>query len=285
MSIYPMASGNAAVPLWDPTARSVPDALRRAVRALEGRSETLDDPAVRLPFDIAPIDAALGGGLARAALHEIVAASEPEVAAATGFALALAAGFAAAPDAGPASADRVPARAVLWIAEAMTQPESGAPYGPGLDAVGLSPEALVLVRAAHARDVLWAMEEGLRCRAIGAVLGEVRKPNAVDGVASRRLSLAATHEGRPALLLRAQPEIRPAAAATRWVVGGAPSRSVHAGPGPPAFAVRLARNRHGLLGDWTLEWNRVAHRFALAPAHPQPVAAQALDRPSPAAVA
>jgi protein ImuA len=260
--------------------RSVPDALRRAVRALEGRPETLDDPAGLLPFGIASIDAALGGGLPRAGLHEIVAASEPEAAAATGFALALAAGFAAA------GADAAPTpRAVLWVAEAMTQPESGAPYGPGFDAVGLLPEAVVLVRAAHARDVLWAMEEGLHCRAVGAVLGELRKPNAVDGVASRRLSLAATHERRPALLLRAQPEIRPAAAATRWVIGAAPSRSIHSSPGPPVFAVRLVRNRHGRLGAWNLEWNRAAHRFALAPAHPQPLAAEALDRPPPAAVA
>ena len=42
-----------------------------------------------LPLGIAPIDAALGGGLARGALHEIAAVSEAHLAAAAGFALGL----------------------------------------------------------------------------------------------------------------------------------------------------------------------------------------------------
>lgn len=250
-----------------------PEDLRRAVRRLEGRPEPLDEAAGLLPFGIAPIDQALGGGLARAALHEIAAASEAEAAAATGFALALA-GFSA------------PARAVLWVAEEMAHRESGAPYGPGLDEVGLAPEAVLVVAAAHPRDVLWAMEEALRCRAVGAVVGEIRKANAVDGVASRRLSLAAARHQRLALLLRARPETQPVAAATRWIVGAAPSpKRALSAVGPSAFAVRLVRNRHGRLGSWTLEWNRAEHRFELAPTHSQPVAAEIVDRPHSAAVA
>jgi protein ImuA len=249
------------------------DALRRAIRALEGRPETLDTAAGVLPFGIADIDRTLGGGLERAALHEIVAANETEAAAMTGFALALAGLLA-------------PTGAVLWIAEEMAQQESGILYGPGLDEIGLRPDAVLLVSAAHPRDVLWAIEEALRHRAIGAVVGEIRKENAVDRVASRRLSLAATQARRPALLLRARREIKPVAAATRWLVGAAPSAGEpQSGPGPPSFAVRLERNRHGRLGSWTLEWNRAEHCFALAPAHSQPMAEPAADRPNPAAVA
>jgi protein ImuA len=275
-----------AAPARPPPAAVFPVALRHAVRVLEGRRhETLDPAAGLRPFGITPLDEALGGGLAYAALHEIVAANETEAAAAAGFTLALAAGFAAASLAAagrPASASR----AVLWIAEEMSQHESGLPYGPGLDAVGLAPEALLLVRAAHPRDVLWAMEEALRCRAVGAVVGEIRKADGVDGVASRRLSLAATREQRPALLLRPRPEILPAAAATRWSIGAAPSAAQPgSGPGPPRFAVQLVRNRHGRFGSWILEWNRAEHRLAPAPALSQPVAAQPLDRPHSAAVA
>lgn len=252
--------------------------LRRAIRALEGRPETLEEAAGRLPLGLSAVDAALGGGLPRAALHEILASGESETASAAGFALALAACAAAG-------------RAVLWIAEDMTQRESGVPYGPGIEEMGLGADAVLLVTAAHPRDVLWAMEEALHCRAVGAVLGEIRKPDAVDDIASRRLSLAATHGRRPALLLRPQPAVRPAAAATRWIVGAAPSvavageKTAHGAPGPPTFAVHLVRNRQGRLGSWTLEWNRAEHRFALAPAHSQPLAAAPFDRPSPAAVA
>ena len=51
----------------------------------------LDGPAPPLALGIAAIDAALGGGLSRGALHEIAAAREADTAAATGFALGLAA--------------------------------------------------------------------------------------------------------------------------------------------------------------------------------------------------
>ncbi len=64
-------------------------ALRQAIRTLEGfSSEDGEGRAVTLGIPV--IDAALGGGLACGALHEIAAAREAEIAVATGFALALA---------------------------------------------------------------------------------------------------------------------------------------------------------------------------------------------------
>lgn len=226
--------------------------LRQRLRALEKPTGIGDGPGV-LPLGIAAVDAALGGGLARGALHEIVAASEAHLPAATGFALALAA--------------HAQAR-VVWIAEDMALAESGAPYGPGLDVFGLPPERLLAVNVAHARDLLWAMEETLRCRAVGAVIGEVRD-SAVITVALRRLSLAAAESGTLALLLRAAPADEASTAATRWIVGAAPNA---------CFAVELVRNRRGPFGVWILEWSDSDERFLLA-THAQPVAAPALDRP------
>src|SRR5262245_58643472 len=66
------------------------DRLREELRVAEATN--LGDGVAVLPLGIPAIDDALGGGLARGALHEIAAACEPEGAAATGFALALAAG-------------------------------------------------------------------------------------------------------------------------------------------------------------------------------------------------
>ena len=66
-----------------------------------------------VPFGIAAIDNALGGGLLRAALHEIAAACESATAAASGFALAVAARIGRP-------------RAVAWIAEDMGFIENGA---------------------------------------------------------------------------------------------------------------------------------------------------------------
>lgn len=225
--------------------------LRQQLRALEKPAGIEDDPGV-LPLGIAAIDDTLGGGLARGALHEIAAASEAHLPAATGFALGLAA----------------PARArVCWIAEDMALAESGAPYGPGLDAFGLAPERLLTVNVAHVRDLLWATEEALRCRAVGVAIGEWRH-GAIDMVALRRLSLAAAESGALALLLRAAPADDASAAATRWIVGAAPNGGL---------AAQLMRNRRGPTGSWILQWSDSDERFILA--HAQPVAAPALDRP------
>jgi protein ImuA len=157
---------------------------------------------------------------------------------------------------------------LVWIAEDMALAESGAPYGPGLDAFGLAPERLLTVAAAHTRDLLWAMEEALRCRAASAVIGELRH-SGIDMVAARRLSLAAAQSGALALLLRASPPREASAAATRWIVGAAPH---------DRFAVQLTRNRRGPLGAWTLQWSNDDERLVLA-THAQPVAAPAADRP------
>ena len=209
------------------------------------------------------------GGLARAALHEIAAARESAMAAATGFALAL--------------ASRIGnVRAVLWIAEDFGLSENGAPYGPGLDDLDLAPERLVTVAAAKSRDVLWAMEEALRCRAVGAVVGEVRTDR-LDLHASRRLSLAAGRRGAFAFLLRTAPGAEASAAVTRWVVDAAPSSVNAAGPGPPRLSVHLTRNRRGPVGSWVVEWNHVEQRFGLAASLPQPVADAAGNRPHRAA--
>ncbi|HXW25482.1 MAG TPA: DNA repair protein [Xanthobacteraceae bacterium] len=243
-------------------------ALKRAIRSIE--TDTDRDGRAAIPLGVSSIDEALGGGLACAAFHEIAAARESAMAAASGFALALAAG---AKD----------SRAVVWIAEDMGRIENGAPYGPGLDDFGLASERLVTVATAQSRDVLWAMEEALRCRAVGAVVGEIRNTDRVDLLASRRLSLAAGRSDACAFLLGTAPGTQPSAAATRWVVAAASSMASVAGPGPPRLSVHLTRNRRGPVGSWLLEFNRAERRFDLAPSLSQPVADAACDRPHRAA--
>jgi protein ImuA len=245
-------------------------ALRRAIVAIERKGAAFEDAPAQ-PFGIAPIDEVLGGGLPLGALHEIAAAAEPEIAAATGFALALA----------------VQRRrgAVLWVTEDMGLRESGEPYGLGLDEIGLKPERLVTVAAARVRDVLWTMEEALRCQALAAVIGEVREARGLDDVAARRLSLAANAGGGLALLMLARASAHASPAATRWIVGAAPSAPDRHGIGPLRIRVELVRNRLGRLGTWMLEWSCVDQRFHLASAHPEPLAPAVIDRPDQAAVA
>ncbi len=165
-----------------------------------------------------PIDAALGGGLACGALHEFAPTAPIHLAATSGFAMALAA---------RASGER---RQVLWIATDYAACEGGGPYGPGLDLFGLASARLLVLRVPKPVDVLWAMEEALRCRALACVIAELTGDGAVaDLTATRRLALAA-REGMSAqnsglgLLIRHKATAMPSAAATRWEIAAAPSQ-------------------------------------------------------------
>ena len=160
-----------------------------------------------------------------------------------------------------------------WIAEDMALAESGAPYGPGLDAFGLAPERLLTVAAARPRDLLWAMEEALRCRAVGAVIGEWRHGDD-------------RHGGGAAAVARGGRERRARAAAARRARRTTPPPRRRAGSSARALrddmtallrrAARAQPPRPA--GSWILEWSDSDERFLLAtPA--QPVAAPALDRP------
>src|SRR5215472_15622766 len=279
------------------------DQLRRQLGALEAPGGHTGECGTLLALGNRVIDGALGGGLASSALHEIAAAREAEVAAASIFALALAARMTSQRRAPPAIANSCKAREhdgaisvpalglnVIWIVEDLSLVENGALYGPALDGIRIAPERLITVAAARTREVLWAMEEALRCRAVGMVIGEMR-PRGIDQVATRRLALTAATGNALGLILRTAPDDGPSAAATRWIVGAAPS-SPHSGEGddrrhgvgPPRLAARLVRNRRGHLGAWIVEWNSVEQRFELA-THSEPVARSAFDRPRRTAVA
>src|SRR5207247_2334703 len=99
----------------------------------------------------------------------------------------------------------------------------GNPFIDGALGGGLGSSALHEIAAARGRDVLWAMEEALRCRALGMVIGEMR-PRGIDQVATRRLALAAAAGNALGLILYTASDDVPSAAVTRWIVGAAAPR-------------------------------------------------------------
>ena len=206
-------------------------ALRARVTAIErgGAAEALerdDGHAIKLS---ASIDAALPwGGLARAGLHEITG---PDLGSTTAFA-ALILGRTQ--------------NTVLWIG-----PDPDA-WPPGLARFGLRPENLVFVHAGTAQDGLWAMEESLRCPAIGGALLELRE---IDLTAARRLQLAAESGGPIGLLLRAGAEAGQASPAlTRWRVSPIPGTGAPHDLGDPGWRLELLRCRGGRPGTWETRW-------------------------------
>ncbi|WP_207478159.1 ImuA family protein [Arenibaculum pallidiluteum] len=222
--------------------------LRRRIRRLEG---TAGEGGRVLPLGPALGAALPEGGLPLGCLHEVSAGTgpgeDPWGGAATGFAAALAGRIAALH--GP----------VLWVRRAEARRGAAEPYAPGLAAWGLGPERLIVVRARAEAEILWALEEALRCRGLGAVLAEV---DGIDATAGRRLQLAAEAGGVTALLLRLGRRRAPASAAvTRWAVSAAPGRVVRTpdgadepGVGAPRWRVELLRCRGGRPGVWLAEW-------------------------------
>jgi protein ImuA len=221
----------------------------------------------------APIDAVLGGGLAGSVLHELAPSAPIHLAAATGFAAAL-----TALAAGPRGE-------ALWIATDFAVREGGGPYGPGLDRYGMAASRLLVLRVPRPLDVLWAMEEALRCRALACVIAELtgEGPEA-DLTATRRLTLAA-HEGQGlGLLLRHRVTPAPSAAVTRWQVAACASEpDGFGGLGRTRFDLALGKNRRGPSGRWIIEWNHHEHEFRTAV--PFALVATALDRPDRAPLA
>jgi protein ImuA len=171
----------------------------------------------------------------------------------------------------------------LWIATDYAMAEGGGPYGPGLDLFGLKSRHLLLLRVACATDVLWAMEEALRCRALAGVIAELTGDGAdADLTATRRLVLAA-REGTGGqgsglgLLLRQRASPAPSAAATRWQIAAAPSQPDRfGGLGRASFELDLRKNRRGPSGRWIITWDH--HEHAFHPAVSVGVAETAADR-------
>ncbi len=158
-------------------------------------------------------------------------------------------------------------RPLLWVQQRMATHEGGALSARGL--AGRVPEGGVIrVAARNAADVLWVMEEGLRCKGLAGVIGEVwGAPAVLDFTASRRLSLRAEAYGVPAFLLHLSATPRPSVACERWRVRSLAS-SVHPfdpqSPGEARWDMELFRARWRRPGRWIGQHDRAAHRLDLA---------------------
>ncbi len=187
------------------------------------------------------------GGRAGGGLCEVLPAGPGDAPAAAGFALGLALRRAGG------------AGGLLWISDEMSLKQSGGLYGAGLAAHmggGSGAAGIILVRAADARQALWAIEEALRSPAPAAVIGEVwDAARHCDLTATRRFLLAARCGGGLGVLLhgapapcglstaareryevRAMPGVFRASAGGRQPIFGAPAFQARQLKGVPATA-------------------------------------------------
>ena len=158
---------------------------------------------------------------------------------------------------------------LLWVQDRMVALETGAPFGQSFARFGGDADRLVLACARGASDLLWAMEEGLRCASLSAIIGEVwGDPRSLDFTATKRLAMRAERQGVHVFLIRVQGNANLSAARRRWRVRSLPSRpDPHddRAPGSPRWHAELFRARDTRPGTWEARYDRAAHRVDLVP--------------------
>ena len=241
-------------------AGSAPDDITRSDMTLVRHGLAVASADAFLHTGIERLDAALGGGLPKAALSEIHGQETRDAGAVAGFALSLVSLILKEKQGLP----------ILWVGTAEIFHEAGTPYARGLHALfGIAPEQLLFSEAPKLTDALWVAEEAAKMTALAAIILEIRgSPQRLDLTATRRLHARAQNAVRPVFLLRQAGEAEPTAAPVRLIVSAAPaaSRRTIAGPlagsiGRPAFTVSIGKSRTALPGQFTLEWNPDEHRF------------------------
>jgi protein ImuA len=264
--MYPDAQRGASSPHASTLAALRTLLARKTGQSARAGSEEGDETKTgRFALGAAAVDERLGGGLARAQLHEIHAPLAADWASAAGFGMALALRAAQG-------------RPLLWARQDLLESEAGRLNGLGFAEFGGDPACLALVRGKDAEAVLRAGVEAARCKMLGAVLIEIwGEPRVLDLTATLRLSRAAETSGATVFLLRAKVGERerlsarqrlgareaktgppPSAAASRWRAQAENSRALPANaPGNPCFSVALLRHRGGAADcSWRLEWLR-----------------------------
>ncbi len=153
---------------------------------------------------------------------------------------------------------------LLWVQDRMAILESGLVHPPGLPS-----QNLIHVEARDAREALWAMEEGVRCAALSAVVGELwGDPKALDFTATRRLAVAAERSGVPCWLVRLGAQANLSGARMRWRLASSPSLANSLdprAPGAPAWDADLFRARGMPPGRWSFAYEAGAFRLVAAP--------------------
>jgi protein ImuA len=152
----------------------------------------------------------------------------------------------------------------LWCLTKQAAREWGHPYGPGLLACGLDPALFLVVEASNAATAAWALEEGLKSRALIAALAAIEVETSL---AARRLSLAAQASRTPCLLLSDHRQADLPGTLTSWRIaaqGSTPAPFDLNAPGAPAWQLTLERCRGEAPGrSFIVEFSHESFRLNL----------------------
>ncbi|MFC4213035.1 ImuA family protein [Pedobacter lithocola] len=153
-------------------------------------------------------------------------------------------------------------------------------FPPSLEAFGVDPQQIIFLDLYYIKEILWAMEEALKCEGLACVIAEL--PD-IDFAQSRRLQLATEKSHVTGILLRKEPKrsLSATACTARWQITPQPTEISAGipGVGNPRWEVNLRKVKNGEGGRFYVEWaeDRFA-TFETQDTKPQPQAIPMLER-------
>lgn len=210
--------------------------LQKSILLMQGFTPPVSDSADSV--GLGPIESAFPNAVfPTGAIHEFISA-KPEQAAANG-------GFIS----GILKNLMQHGGACLWISMHRTL------FPPSLKIFGVEPDQLIFIDLKRERDILWAMEEALKCKGLAAVVGEL---GGINFTQTRRLQLAAEQSRVTGFVLRSDSKkLSATACVARWSISHLPSELEDGMPGVgfPRWNVELLKVRNGNPGIWKVEWS------------------------------
>lgn len=218
------------------TKRALIDSLQKNILQWEGYKPP--ELGERKSFGLNTIEANFPNGVFPiSAIHEMVCDNTEQATASSGFICGL------------LSVLMQNGGACMWISL------SGTMYPVALKSFELEPDRIIFIHIKKDKDVLWVMEEALKCAGLTAVVGELSE---FDFKQSRRLQLAVERSGVTGFILRNRSnKMGSTACAARWHIKSFASQAIEGLPGLgfPRWQVELSRVRNGKPGNWIIEWS------------------------------
>lgn len=223
--------------------------LQREILQLQGSRPPAPG---QVELDMGPINTAFPNKtFPIGAIHEFICPRPPDEAATAGFTAGLISGLMQL------------GGVCVWVSAGRKV------YPPGLKTFGVAPDRVIFMDMRTEKEVLWVMEEALKCERLAAVVGELRE---LGMTVSRRYQLAVEQSRVTGLVIRQQPrQLYPNAAVARWHVTHLPGLIGPDMPGVgfPRWNIQLSRIRNGHPGSWEVGWQAGRFHFETAKASVQ----------------
>lgn len=127
-------------------------------------------------------------------------------------------------------------------------------FPAAMEGFEVAADRLVFIDVPREKDILWAMEEALKCEGLAAVVVEVSE---ISFAQSQRLQLVVERSKVTGFVMRNNlKKLSTSLCAARWQIVPLPSKLKDGLPGVgyPRWQVDLLKVRNGNPGSWQLEW-------------------------------